>query len=205
MTRATGAAIFPGQTLSRQIETTKTTSDGGPADMTAPELRGTSTTASAAPGPCQTQREDRYCTEHSSGFDADRQGLLDDSWQGPSTGPALPRQTLHLFPVSSEEVIPRALLSRVIDLFFEYVYAIAPCVHKPSFLLDMTECRETRHGEEEWMALVLAIAGVTLVQLPRSLAKLTKTVARDLVLAIAGAVSCFLDAEYTTTTLSRCM
>jgi hypothetical protein len=79
-----------------------------------------------------------------------------------------------------EAIIPRPLLHLIINLFFDYVYPLTPCLHKPTFLADLARHREMEPGQGEWTALVLATVMSTLVQVPRAFVPLTRREVKDL-------------------------
>ncbi|KAJ9116939.1 hypothetical protein QFC22_004597 [Naganishia vaughanmartiniae] len=88
------------------------------------------------------------------------------------------RQSLNSNPL--EAIIPRPLLHLIINLFFDYVYPLTPCLHKPTFLADLARHREMEPGQGEWTALVLATVMSTLVQVPRAFVPLTRREVKDL-------------------------
>ncbi|KAG8936391.1 hypothetical protein FRC02_002615 [Tulasnella sp. 418] len=59
-----------------------------------------------------------------------------------------------------------SLIMHILALFFEFVYPLTPCVHKPSFYRDLQEKREER--DPLFFALVCSTVASTLVQVPRS-------------------------------------
>lgn len=65
-----------------------------------------------------------------------------------------------------DNILPRGLLYLIIDHFFDYIYPLNPVVHRPSFLKDVLDHREERSGEEEWIAVVMTVVCVTIIQLP---------------------------------------
>ncbi|KAJ9113895.1 hypothetical protein QFC19_000089 [Naganishia cerealis] len=79
-----------------------------------------------------------------------------------------------------EAIIPRPLLQHIINLFFDYVYPLTPCLHKPTFLEDLARHREMEPGQGEWTVLVLAVIMSTLVQVPRAFVPLTRREVKDL-------------------------
>lgn len=79
-----------------------------------------------------------------------------------------------------DTILPRPLLLLIINLFFDYVYPLTPCLHKPTFLRDLMSRREERPGQDEWVALVLATVMSTLVQVPRAFVPLSRREVRDL-------------------------
>lgn len=65
-----------------------------------------------------------------------------------------------------DNILPRGLLYLIIDHFFDYIYPLNPIVHRPSFIKDIKDGREQRLGEEEWIAVVMTVISVTILQLP---------------------------------------
>lgn len=79
-----------------------------------------------------------------------------------------------------EAIIPRPLLHHIISLFFDYVYPLTPCLHKPTFIQDLARQREMEPNQGEWITLVLATVMSTLVQVPRAFVPLTRREVKDL-------------------------
>lgn len=77
-------------------------------------------------------------------------------------------------PNPLEALLPRSLLYLIIDLFFDYVFPLTPCLHKPTFYRDLYSRREEKEGEEEWTALVMATVSLTLLQVPGGFIPLSK-------------------------------
>lgn len=92
----------------------------------------------------------------------------------------IPRSIHNHFHNPLDAILPRPLLILIINLFFDYIYPLTPCLHKPTFLQDLMSRREEQPGEEEWTALVLATVMSTLVQVPRAFVPLTRKEVRDL-------------------------
>lgn len=103
-----------------------------------------------------------------------------------------------------DAILPRGLLYLFIDLFFDYIYALIPCVHRPSFMADLHAGREERPGEEEWTALVLTIVASTLVQTPRAIVPLARNEVRQIVEKCAAVTRQYLGQDYREPTTSRC-
>ena len=78
-------------------------------------------------------------------------------------------------------VLPRQLLHQVINLYFDYVYALIPIIHRPTFMHDLHHNREERPGQEEWTCMTLAVVASTLVQVPRSFVSMPRREVRMLV------------------------
>jgi len=76
------------------------------------------------------------------------------------------------FPHNSNNVfdntLPRGLFYLVVDHFFDYLHALNPFVHRPTFVRDILDRREENAGQEEWVAMVLAVISLTILQLPPS-------------------------------------
>ncbi|KAL7424604.1 hypothetical protein Q5752_000288 [Cryptotrichosporon argae] len=103
-----------------------------------------------------------------------------------SPGHALHPEHRHLHPSSRpgnplDALIPRGLLLLVIRLYFDYIWCLIPCVHRPSFMRDLEARREERPGQDEWVALVLAVVGTTLVQMPSSFVPLERYKVKQIV------------------------
>lgn len=69
-------------------------------------------------------------------------------------------------------------MSLIIALFFDFVYPLTPCVHKPSFMADLHSHREER--DPLFFALVMSTVASTLVQVPRSYLPMERAVVRKL-------------------------
>ncbi|KIY44778.1 hypothetical protein FISHEDRAFT_77187 [Fistulina hepatica ATCC 64428] len=81
-------------------------------------------------------------------------------------------------PHSLEEVAPRDTISLIIALFFDFVYPLTPCIHKPSFMADLRARREER--DPLFFALVMSLVASTLVQVPRSYLPMERSIVRKL-------------------------
>lgn len=102
-----------------------------------------------------------------------------------------------------DSVLPRPLLYHIIDLYFDYIYCLIPCLHKPSFVHDLNTKREENLNEEEWVILVLAVVASTLVQLPRSFVNLPRKEVKDLVLRCHNRVRNYLAQDFDSVTVTR--
>lgn len=102
-----------------------------------------------------------------------------------------------------EAVLPRPLLLHIIDLYFDYVYCLIPCLHKPSFMHDLHSHREERPGQDEWVALVFAVIEATLVQMPRSFVSLPKREIKILFSRANELVKTFLNRDFHHLSVSR--
>lgn len=93
----------------------------------------------------------------------------------PSTVPPL---SYYYRPRRLEEIAPRDTISLIIALFFDFVYPLTPCIHKPSFMADLHARREER--DPLFFALVMSSVASTLVQVPRSYLPMERPVVRKL-------------------------
>jgi hypothetical protein len=102
-----------------------------------------------------------------------------------------------------DNVLPRLLLYRAIDVFLTYLYPLYPLPHWPTLVNDILGRREEKAGEEEWTTMVLGIVGYTVAQVPCQIVRLSKTDARDLVERCTKRVSDYLAKDYTTISWER--
>lgn len=93
----------------------------------------------------------------------------------PTTVPPL---SYYYRPRRLEEIAPRDTISLIIALFFDFVYPLTPCIHKPSFMADLHARREER--DPLFFALVMSTVASTLVQVPRSYLPMERPVVRKL-------------------------
>lgn len=91
---------------------------------------------------------------------------------------AVPPLSYYYRPRRLEEIAPRDTISLIIALFFDFVYPLTPCVHKPSFMADLHARREER--DPLFFALVMSTVASTLVQVPRSYLPMERPVVRKL-------------------------
>ncbi|WVQ97169.1 hypothetical protein IAU59_004279 [Kwoniella sp. CBS 9459] len=130
-------------------------------------------------------------------------------YPSPQVSPSVPRPIYtyvdHPFNPANplDAVLPRSTLHQILDLFFDYIYCLIPCVHRPSFTHDVNTKREERVGQEEWTALVLIIVASTLVQLPRSFISMSRKEVRELVIACYDKVKDYLIKDYEQITVTR--
>jgi hypothetical protein len=104
----------------------------------------------------------------------------------------LPKQSSPNFgrrPNPIEVLMPRSLILKAVDTYFQCVYCLVPVVHRPSFLSDIASKREELPGAEEWSALLLAVVAVTLAQVPWAFAPMSKAEVKELV------GRCYLEAK----------
>nr|XP_018264448.1 uncharacterized protein I303_02615 [Kwoniella dejecticola CBS 10117]OBR86606.1 hypothetical protein I303_02615 [Kwoniella dejecticola CBS 10117] len=68
---------------------------------------------------------------------------------------------------SLDNVLGRDIAMYIFSLFFDYVHPLTPCLHRPTFLLEV----ETRRDEKDpvFLALVLSVLASAIVQIPKAL------------------------------------
>ncbi|KAH7101400.1 fungal-specific transcription factor domain-containing protein [Auriculariales sp. MPI-PUGE-AT-0066] len=85
----------------------------------------------------------------------------------------------HLYrPHSIDTIAPRQQIEMIMGLFFDVVYPLRPCIHKPSFLADFASHRE--ETDAIFFALIMSTVASTLVQLPRSYLPMQRAEVRQL-------------------------
>jgi hypothetical protein len=124
---------------------------------------------------------------------------------GPSPNEYSPQTQLSLNSTNPfESVLPRDLLYTIIDLYFDYIYCLIPCVHKPTFMADIHMRREEREGEDEWIAMVFSILAATLAQIPRAFVPLPKSEVKTLMETCNSIARLYLGRDFAEPTLCRC-
>lgn len=104
-----------------------------------------------------------------------------------------------------DQILPRPLLHHIIDLYFDYVYPLVPCLHRPSFMADLYGHREEREGEEEWTVLVLCLVAATLCQIPRAWVSMPRRDVRELVYRCYRRAVDTLALDFGAPTVLRCI
>lgn len=99
--------------------------------------------------------------------------------------------------------LPRALLTQLMHLYFNYKFWLAPYPHKPSFERDFERRREREDGQEEWVALVYGMATNALM-LPARLLPVSADEAKRLVGVSFELMMRFLRREYDEYSVDRC-
>ena len=102
-----------------------------------------------------------------------------------------------------DNILPRGLLYLIIDHFFDFIYPLNPVVHRPSFMKDVEDNREERQGEEEWVALVMVVVCVTIIQLPPTFLPISAEEARRIALTCFRYVKGFVSSDYQKLSLNR--
>lgn len=91
---------------------------------------------------------------------------------------AIPPLSYYYRPHRLEDIAPRDTILLIIALFFDFVYPLTPCVHKPTFMADVHSRREER--DPLFFALVMSTVASTLVQVPRSYLPMERHAVRKL-------------------------
>ena len=91
---------------------------------------------------------------------------------------SIPPLSYYHRPRSLDDIAPRECISHIIALFFDFVYPLTPCIHKPSFMADLHAKREER--DPLFFALVMSTLASTLVQVPRSYLPMERSAGRKL-------------------------
>ena len=99
-----------------------------------------------------------------------------------------------------EAILPRHQICQFVQLFFDYIYCLTPCVHPPSIWRDLRAKREEREGEDEWTHMILSLIASTLAQLPKALNTMPNEQCVSIIASCWTSVSRYLrkDAEEST-------
>ncbi|KAG8897890.1 hypothetical protein FRB99_007857, partial [Tulasnella sp. 403] len=81
-------------------------------------------------------------------------------------------------PYALSNLAPTHTILHILSLFFDFVWPLTPCIHRPSFYSDLGEKREER--DPIFFALVCSTVASTLVQVPRSYLPMDRTEVRVL-------------------------
>lgn len=81
-------------------------------------------------------------------------------------------------PHRLEDIASRDTIYLIIALFFDFVYPLTPCIHKPSFMADLHANRAER--DPLFFALVMSTIASTLVQVPRSYVPMERSTVKKL-------------------------
>jgi len=103
-----------------------------------------------------------------------------------------------------DSVFTRSLLSTVIDMYFDYVYCLVPFPHPPTFMIDYYGHREQRPLEDEWGAMVFAMAAFTISLVPHQILPGDKRQLRSLAVESCDLARNYLAKPFTQNTLQRC-
>ncbi|KAL4080738.1 fungal-specific transcription factor domain-containing protein [Scleroderma citrinum] len=77
-----------------------------------------------------------------------------------------------------EDIAPRDTIHLIIARFFDFVYPLTPCIHRPSFMADLHANRAER--DPLFFALVMSTIASTLVQVPRSVVPMERSAVKKL-------------------------
>ena len=91
----------------------------------------------------------------------------------------------------------------VLGFFHDYILCIVPYPHWPNLIQDLAGKREEREGEEEWVAMIMALVAFTAVQVPHQLFPMEKSDVRLLVHACSFKARSFLVQPYKSVSLNR--
>lgn len=103
-----------------------------------------------------------------------------------------------------DQVLPRGLLLHIIDLYFDYIYALIPAIHRPTFMRDLTDRREERDGQEEWTVMVLILVCSTLLQVPRAFVPLPRRDVKAVAERCWELTRAFMIKDWAEVSLERC-
>jgi hypothetical protein len=90
----------------------------------------------------------------------------------------IPPLSYYYRPHRLEDVAPRETILLILALFFDFVYPLTPCLHKPSFMTDIHARREER--DPLFFALIMSTVASTLIQVPRSYLPMERYTVRKL-------------------------
>jgi hypothetical protein len=83
-----------------------------------------------------------------------------------------PSYSLGQIPDNLDQVVSGNVIDSIVGLFFDYVYPLTPCLHRPTFISNLTNRLDKT--DPVFFALTLTVLASTLVQVPRSLVNLDK-------------------------------
>lgn len=102
-----------------------------------------------------------------------------------------------------EAILPRHQIYKFVQLFFDYIYCLTPCVHPPSIWRDLRAKREEREGEEEWAHMILSLIASTLAQLPKALNEMPNEECLSTIATCWTAVTTYLHKDAEKCTINR--
>ncbi|ODN98524.1 hypothetical protein L198_03770 [Cryptococcus wingfieldii CBS 7118] len=77
-----------------------------------------------------------------------------------------------LTPSGLDQTVPCPTIEKIVNLFFDHIYPLTPCIHRPTFIIDLAERRD--RSDPVFFALALNVLAATLVQIPRVLMGMDK-------------------------------
>ncbi|KAG8873863.1 hypothetical protein FRB98_008757 [Tulasnella sp. 332] len=89
----------------------------------------------------------------------------------------------HMYSLS--QFASPSIILHILSLFFDYIYPLTPCIHRPTFYADLGEKREER--DPIFFALVCSTLSSTLAQVPRSYLPMEKDEVRQLAQRLSDA------------------
>lgn len=129
----------------------------------------------------------------------------------PLPAPMLEMQTSPVYmaaaeprPNPLEQFLPRHTLDSLLKLWFDYVSWLIPYPHRPTFERDLAARREEGEGQEEWMAMVVALVMCTIVHIPKNNMPMPSEEATNLLHKTYSASLEFLGKPFVTYTSCRC-
>lgn len=131
-------------------------------------------------------------------FPSDYPPLIPSQWQLPWSD----EQSAGAGPFDG--IFTRSLLTTVIDMYFDYVYCLVPFPHPPTFLKDYHGHREQEPLQDEWTAMVFAMAAFTISLVPHQILPGDKPSLRRLTVESCGIAREHLAKPFTQNTLQRC-
>lgn len=103
-----------------------------------------------------------------------------------------------------DQLLPHSLLQHAINVYFDYVYGLVPIVHRPSFLSDFKGRRDLLPGQEEWTTTLLAVAALTMAQVPWAFRPMSNDEVKGMVGRMYGKIKDFAMGDEGEVTLARC-
>jgi hypothetical protein len=114
-------------------------------------------------------------------------------------GPGQPQPTQNPFNV----VLTRPILYAILAAWFDYIYCLIPLPDRMALHHDLEQHREERPGEEEWTAMVFAMIGSTIVQVPNQLIPVNPKDMRPLVKLCFDKANALIAGRPTTRSVNR--
>lgn len=102
-----------------------------------------------------------------------------------------------------DDLLPRNILMTILGFFHDYILCIVPFPSWSDLMQDLARKREEQAGEQEWIAMVMALVAFTAVQVPHQLFPMDKSGVRSLVKKCTIRARAFLLEPYQTVTLNR--
>jgi hypothetical protein len=100
-------------------------------------------------------------------------------------------------------VLIRPILYAILAAWFDYIYCLIPLPDRMALHHDLEQRREERQGEEEWTAMVFAMIGSTIVQVPNQLIPVNPKDMRPLVKLCFDKANALIAGRPTTRSVNR--